>query len=260
LIKPANWLSHLEFEWQSPVWGHWWRELSRHNLLVRFDQRGVGLSDWDVSDLSFETFVSDLEAVIEATGFRRFALLGVSQGCATCIAYAVRHPERVAAMVLYGGYAAGWRARGDEQEIARRRAMVELMRTGWGLENAAFRQLFASLFVPNASPEQMQWFNDLARITTSPENAVRLSQTFGQIDVRHLLRQVRVPTLVLHQSGDAVVPMWAGRLLATEIPNAKFVALDGSSHIILEDEASWRRFLSEVREFLDELIPSGSGV
>jgi pimeloyl-ACP methyl ester carboxylesterase len=155
-------------------------------------------------------------------------------------------------MILYGGYAAGWRARGDEKEIARRTAMVELVRTGWGLENPAFRQLFTSLFVPNASSEQTAWFNDLARITTSPENAVRLQETFSLIDVRHLLGKVRSPTLVLHQSGDAAVPMRAGRELATGIPGARFVALDGDNHIILENEASWPRFLSEVKAFLDE--------
>ncbi len=252
LVKAANWLSHLEYEWQSPVWGHWWHALSQSNMLVRFDGRGVGLSDWDVDDVSFEALVRDLEAVVDSAGLERFALLGVSQGCATCIAYAAKHPERVSAMILYGGYAAGWQARGDPIEIARRTAMVELIRTGWGLDNPAFRQVFTSLFVPDATPEQTLWFNDLARITTSPDNAVRLQLSFSTIDVTHLLTRVKAPTLVLHLSGDAVVPLAAGRTVAAGIPNAEFVVMDGSNHIILETDPSWPRFVSEVRTFLSQ--------
>ncbi len=252
LVKAANWLSHLEYEWQSPVWGHWWCELSRSHRLIRYDERGVGLSDWQVEDLSFSAFVRDLEAVVDAVGLERFALLGLSQGAPTCIEFAVRHPERVSCMVLYGGYAAGWLARGDRQEIARRQAMVELTRAGWGQNNPAFRQVFTSLFMPGATAAQANWFNDLCRITTSPENAARLQVSCAEIDVREQLRRVRVPTLVVHQRDDAVVPMEAGRFIAANIPDARFIVTEGRNHVMLEDEECWPRFVDEVNEFISE--------
>jgi DNA-binding winged helix-turn-helix (wHTH) protein/pimeloyl-ACP methyl ester carboxylesterase len=252
LVKAANWLSHLEYEWQSPVWGHWWRELSKHNRLIRYDERGMGLSDWNVEDLSFSAFVRDLEAIVDSMKLDRFALLGLSQGAPTCIEYAVRHPERVSCMVLYGGYAAGWLVRNDPQEVARRMAMVHLTRSGWGQNNPAFRQIFTSLFIPEATTEETQWLNDLCRISTSPENAARLQLSCAEIDVTDRLREVSVPTLVIHNRDEAVVPLAAGRLLATSIPNARFVVTEGSNHIILEKDACWPRFLAEVQEFINE--------
>jgi pimeloyl-ACP methyl ester carboxylesterase/DNA-binding winged helix-turn-helix (wHTH) protein len=255
LVKAANWLSHVEYEWESPVWRHWWRDLSHDNLLIRYDERGNGLSDWAVDDLGYQTFVRDLEAVVDAAGVDRFPLLGLSQGCATCIDFAVRHPERVTCLILYGGYAAGWQARGNAEEIARRKAMVELTRMGWGQDNPAFRQIFTSLFVPSATPMQMAWFNELARLTTSPENAARLQVSCSLIDVRSLLEKVQVPTLVLHVRNDAVVPLEAGRQLAAGIPDARLVLLEGENHIILEEDACWPRFLSEVGDFIKEHSP-----
>jgi DNA-binding SARP family transcriptional activator/pimeloyl-ACP methyl ester carboxylesterase len=250
LVKPANWLTHLEYDWHSPVWRHWMRELSRDRRLVRYDERGNGLSDWAVEDLTFDVCVRDLEAVVDAAGLGRFPMLGVSQGCASAVAYAVRHPERVSGLVLYGGYARGWAMRGTPAEIVRRTALATLIQHGWGEENPAFRQTFTTLFIPGATSEQMRWFNDLQRVTASPANAFRLHDMFGQIQVEALLPQVRVPTLVLHCRGDGVVPFEEGRRIAMAVPGARFVPLEGRNHILLETEPAWPRFLAEVRTFL----------
>jgi pimeloyl-ACP methyl ester carboxylesterase/DNA-binding winged helix-turn-helix (wHTH) protein len=250
LIKAANWLSHLEYDWQSPVWRHLLHALADNRRLVRYDARGNGLSDWQVDDISFEAFVRDLESVVEAIGLRRFPLMGMSQGCAVSVAYAVRHPERVSHLVLYGGYARGKRRRGSSQDMEQSDALLTLMRQGWGQENPAFRQIFTSLFIPGGTAEQMQWFNDLQRITTSPENAVRIRQAVDDIDVSELLRQVKAPTLVLHCRNDAVHPFDEGRRLAAGIPGARFVALEGSNHVILESDPAWPRFIEEIGNFL----------
>ena len=175
-MKAANWLNHLEYDWQSPIWSHLLHALAAEHRLIRYDERGNGLSDWDVDDISFDAFVSDLESVVEATGLKRFALLGISQGCAVSIAYAVRYPERVSHLVLYGGFARGR----NRRDVAQADTLIALIRQGWGQENPAFRQFFTSLFVPGGTPEQMQWFNDLQRITTSPENAVRILEATGE--------------------------------------------------------------------------------
>jgi pimeloyl-ACP methyl ester carboxylesterase len=195
--------------------------------------------------------VTDLEAVVETTGLERFALLGISQGCATSIAYSVRHPERVTHMVLLGGYAVGWakRARSDAEK-EQGAAMLTLMRLGWGQENPAFRQLFTSQFIPGGTKEQIDWFNELQRISTSPEDAVRNLIATGDTDVSALLAQVSVPTLVMHSRDDARVPFDQGRRLATGIPGARFVPLASRNHLILEDEPAFPRFLEEMRGFL----------
>jgi pimeloyl-ACP methyl ester carboxylesterase len=250
LVKAANWLNHLEYDWQSPVWRHLLHELAQNNSLIRYDERGNGLSDWDVSDISFEAFVRDLETVVDAVGLDRFPLLGISQGCSVSIAYAVRHPGRVSHLVLYGGYARGRRMRGSQEAVEQEEAIVTLMRQGWGQENPVFRQIFTSLFIPEATSGQIKWFNDLQRMTASPENAVRLRNTFGGIDVTNLLPEVTVPTLVLHCRNEVAVPFDEGRLMATMIPGARFVALEGQNHLILEDEPAWPRFLDEVKNFL----------
>ena len=241
LVKSANWLSHLEFDWQSPVWRHWFQFLSESHQLIRYDPRGCGLSDWEVEDLSQEAQLADLEAVIDASGLDRFPLLGISQGGATCIEYAVRHPERVTKLVLYGAYAEGWAQRGDEAKRAGM-ALIELIRQGWWQDNPAFRQLFGSLFIPDASADQVRWFSDLMRTTTRPSIAARIFESFGGINVRSLLSAVQVPTVVIHARGDARIPLDQGRLLAAEIPNAHFVTLEGRNHILIEEEPAWERF------------------
>ncbi len=250
LVKAANWLNHLEYDWQSPIWSHLLHALARDHRLIRYDARGNGLSDWEVGDFSFDAFVNDLESVIDAAGVEKFALFGISQGCAVSIAYAVRNPERVTRLVLYGGFARGRRKRGSQQEIENTDAISTLMRQGWGQDNPAFRQLFTSLFIPGGTPEQMQWFNDLQRITASPDNAVRLRRMVDDIDIVNLLPLVKVPTLVLHCRNDSVQPFDEGRRMAAGIPGARFVALEGHNHLILESDPAWSRLLNEIRNFL----------
>jgi pimeloyl-ACP methyl ester carboxylesterase/DNA-binding winged helix-turn-helix (wHTH) protein len=251
LVKPANWMTHLEYDWESPVWRHWLRELSRERTLVRYDERGNGLSDHDADDLSFEAWVRDLETVVDTMGLERFPLLGISQGCAVAIAYAVRHPERVSQLVLYGGFAEGviTRAR-TKQELDEGAIVMRGIPLGWGHDNPAFRMFFAARFLPEGTPEQMRWFSELQRVTTSPEIAARLLSTSATIDVTQLAPQVRAPTLVLHATGDAAVPFSEGRKLAALVPGARFVPLEGRNHILLESEPAWTRFVDEVRRFL----------
>jgi class 3 adenylate cyclase/pimeloyl-ACP methyl ester carboxylesterase len=251
LVKTGNWMTHLEFDFESPIWQHLYRELSRDHRLIRYDARGNGLSDRNVQDVSFESFVGDLEVVVDAAGLNRFALLGISQGCAVSIAYAVRHPERVTHLLLFGGYAVGWAKRSrSAAEKEQDAAMLTLMRLGWGQENPTFRQLFTSQFIPGGSKAQADWFNELQRISTSPEDAVRNLIANGDTDVTALLAQVSVPTLVMHSHGDARVPFDLGRRLAAGIPGARFVPLASGNHLILEDEPAFPRFLQEIRTFI----------
>ncbi len=251
LVKAANYLTHLEHDWNSPVWRHWWQALSETHRLIRYDARGSGLSDWDVNNFNMEAWVSDLEAVVSALNVDRFALLGVSQGAAVCVAYAIKHPERVSRLVLYGGYARGRFHRNlDTQGRLEAEALINLIRVGWGQENPAFRQLFTTMLMPDADLDQMASLNDLARISTTPENASEMERAYYQIDVRHLAAKITVPTLVLHARQDATIPMEEGRLLATIIPDSRFVQLESRNHILLEQEAAWSRFLVEVRSFL----------
>jgi pimeloyl-ACP methyl ester carboxylesterase len=259
LVKPSNWLTHLEHDWESPVWRHWLRELSRDRTLVRFDQRGSGLSDRDAADISFEAFVRDLETVVDAMGLERFPLFGVSQGCAVAIAYAARHPERVTRLVLYGGFAQGAVARArTPQELDEATLLTRQMPLYWGRDNPAFRLFFAARFVPEGTPEQMHWFSELQRVTTTPETAVRLRIASAELDVTDLAPRVRAPTLVLHATGDAVQPFDQGRLLAALVPDAQFVSLESRNHILLESEPAWPRFVDEVRRFLDAGTDAGN--
>lgn len=259
LVKAANWLNHLEFDLKSPVWRHWLAGLSATHRLVRYDERGCGLSDWDVPEFSLEHWVQDLEAVVEASGVHRFPLLGISQGGPVAITYATRHPERVSHLILYGIYARGWARRGLSPEaLAREEALITLTLRGWGQDTAAYRQLFTGLFVPDANEEQLRWFNELQRISTSPENAVRFQRTFGDLDVSDLLPGLTVPTLVLHAREDAKIPFEEGRWIAGQIPDCRFVALDSRNHVLLAHEPAWVVFLEEMRRFLG-VEPSAEG-
>ena len=250
LVKAANWLSHLEYDWRSPIWSHLLHALAADHRLIRYDERGNGLSDWEVNDISFDSFVRDLESVVDTIGLDKFALFGVSAGCAVSIAYALRHPERVTHLVLYGGFVRGLRKRGSREQIERSDALRTLILQGWGQENPAFRQIFTSMFIPDGTAEQVQWFNDLQRITASPQNAVRLMRAMEDIDMEPLLPQVRTPTLVMHCRGDARVPLDEGRRIATGIKGARFVGLEGRNHLILESEPAWGRFLDEIKDFM----------
>ncbi|HEX6622614.1 MAG TPA: alpha/beta fold hydrolase, partial [Pyrinomonadaceae bacterium] len=251
LVKAANWLSHLEFDWRSPVWRHWLRELSRGRTLIRYDERGCGLSDRDAEEFTVDAWVRDLEAVVEAAGLERFPMLGISQGASIAIAYAVRHPEKVSHLILYGGYARGRLRRNPSQrQIEEAEILLQLVKVGWGQENPAFRQVFTTLFIPEGTPEQLRWFNELQRVSSSPEGAARILNGFHVIDVCDLAIQVNVPTLVLHGRGDLCVPFDEGRLLASLVPGARFVPLESNNHVLLESEPAWRHFLTEVRDFI----------
>jgi len=248
-VKAANWLNHLEFEWESPVWKHWLETIARHHTCVRYDERGCGLSDWNV-DVSFASWVEDLEIVVDTLGIDDFVLLGISQGAAVAAAYAARHPGRVRRLVLFGGFARGWRHWEDRRPDEARTALVKLLSLGWGRSNPAFQQVFTTMFIPDAGPEQMEWFNDLQQISTSPENAARMMDEFARIDVRGLLGEVKTPTIVFHTDDDLVIPFDEGRLLAAGIPGARFVPLPSRNHLVLEHEAAWQIMQRELGEFL----------
>jgi DNA-binding winged helix-turn-helix (wHTH) protein len=250
VIKTGTWLNHLEHDWESPVWKHLFTELATRHTFIRYDARGNGLSDWNVKDFSLDAFLGDLETVVEATSVERFALLGISQACAVSVAYAVRHPERVSHLILYGGFARGWCRHGSPETVELMAATELLMKKGWGRKNPAFRQYFSTVFMPDASPELLQSFNELQRKSTSAENAVAILRSINEFDIDHLLPQVKVPTLVLHCRGDSAQPFDEGRRLAAGIPGARFVALDGRNHLIMENDPEWVRFRDEIRAFL----------
>ena len=251
LVKAGNWLTHLAYDWDSPVWRHWMRFFADKFRFVRYDERGCGMTEWKVGDLSFDRWISDLEAVADITQTQPFVLLGISGGAATCIAYAAKHPERVSRLVLYGGYARGAAVRGTERQAREFAAIVELARVGWGQDHPVFRRVFTSRFIPDATEEQVEWFSELCRKTTSPEIAGELLECRSRIDVTPLLERVTVPTLVLHARDDVVVPLAEGRLLAAEIPSAQFVELESRNHILLQHEPAWARFCEAVSEFTD---------
>jgi DNA-binding winged helix-turn-helix (wHTH) protein/alpha-beta hydrolase superfamily lysophospholipase len=251
LVKASNWLTHLDFEWGSPIWRHWYTALSRHHRLVRYDERGNGMSQRDVPDVNFDTWIRDLETVVDAAGLDRFPLLGISRGGPIAIAYAVKHPERVAKLVLYGAFAVGMNHVGTPQQLEARRALASLLRLGWGLNNPAFCRTFTCRFIPEATPEHEQWFDELQRVSTSPENAARLMERDDDIDVRPLLSQVKTPTLVIHCDRDHAVPPEKGRLLAAEIPGARYVSLPSANHLMLAEEPAWSLFLEELGLFLN---------
>ena len=250
LVKAANWLTHLEDEWANPLWGHWIQFFCRHFRLVRYDERGCGMSDWEADDLSLERRVEDLETVIAAAGLTEpFPLLGISQGGAASIAYAARHPERVSRLLLYGAYARGTARRGDPEAARTNQAIIDLARFGWGQDNPAFRQVFTSRFLPGGTNEQIGWFNDLCRKTTSPRMAAALMESRRSLDAVAYLEKIRTPTLVIHARDDQAVPLAEGRLVASGIPGAQFVELDSKNHILLSNEPAWERFCGAVLEF-----------
>ncbi len=250
LMKVANWLSHLELDWKGRVWREWIRLLARGRQLVRYDARGNGLSAWNPPRMDFESFLADLGTVFDAAGVRRAPLLGLSQGAAIAIAFAARHPERVSRLVLVGGVARGWRKIDKPRTRERFEAMMVLMRQGWGGTNPAFRQMFTSAFFPRGPQEVTDWWNELQRQTTTPENAAELLSAVGSFDVREELARIRVPTLVLHSREDAVIPMREGVTLAAGIPGARFVPLESPNHVLVPDEPAWQRFAAEIEAFL----------
>ena len=261
VVKAANWLTHLEYEWESPVWRHWNQFFSTHYRFVRYDERGCGMSGWQDGVLSLDQWAADLGSVIDAARpDGPVTLLGISQGAAPCIQYALRHPERVARMVLYGGYARGAMRRGTPAPELAHRAMIDLARVAWGKDNPTFRQVFTSRFIPGGTPEQLQWFNDLCLKTTSGEVVAKLLEWRAVVDITASLADVRTPTLVVHARDDEVIPIAEGRLLASGIPGAEFVELDSRNHILLEGEPAWQRFKDAVLAFLQPVSAADDSV
>ena len=251
LVKAANWLTHLDYDFENPVWQHWLAGLADHRTLVRYDERGCGLSDWNVDRFRFDDWVDDLELVVDAVGLERFPLLGLSQGAAVAVAFAARHPERVTKLVLAGAYGRGRLVRATTDDERRAAALdLEVARVGWGRDDPSFRQMFTSQFLPDGTREQWEEFNELQRRTTSAHNAVRFLETFGQIDVTEIAPQVQCPTLMLHARDDRRVPVASARELATLIPGCQLVSLPSRNHILTSTEPAWPMFLGEVERFL----------
>jgi pimeloyl-ACP methyl ester carboxylesterase/DNA-binding CsgD family transcriptional regulator len=252
LVKASNWMTHLEYERESPVWRHWVRELSRGRTLIRFDERGCGLSDRHFDGTpTLETYVGDLAAVVDAAGLEQFALLGLSGGGPTAIEYAVRNPKRVSRLVLYGTWARGRNKRG-EGAVDQARVLGDLIRVGWGGAVPAFRQVFSSIYIPSAGEEQRRWYDELQQASSSGEMAARLWHSRSDIDISDTARRTTQPALVLHATGDRAVPYEEGRLLASLLPDARFVTLESDNHILQQGEPAWDAFLSEVRAFLGD--------
>lgn len=253
IVKTAHWMTHLEHDRQSPVWRHWLRDIGEGRQLVRYDGRGCGLSDRYPEDVSLDAFVADLEAVVDAAGLEHFALLGASQGGPIAIRYALRHPDRVSHLVLYGTYARGRARRAlSAEERDEGDLLASLVRVGWGRADPAFRRVFTSRFVPDATPQQMEWFDELQRLSATPEAATRLRAVWSDIDVHDGLADMQPPTLVAHVRGDAVVPFEEGRMLASHIPRARLIALPGRNHILLENDSGWPVFVDELRRFIGQ--------
>ena len=248
LVVSTCWLSHLQYDWQSPVWRHYLTGLGAVAATVRYDERGFGLSDWDVEDFSFESRIADLEAVVDDAGLDQFALLGMAQGGQVTIAYTARHPERVTRLILHSAYPAFTSGEVNEELED---AFVQLIKVGWARPESEFRRVFTSMMIPGASEEQMTWLDALQKVSTSSTNAIRSRSQRRGLDVTDLLPEVRVPTLVLHQRDERVNPFEDGRELAARIPDARLVALDSANHILLAGEPAWQVFLDEVTAFLE---------
>ena len=250
LVKASNWLNHLEFDWESPVWMHFFKELAGRYRLIRYDARGNGLSSWDVSDYSLDRQVEDLRAVVDTLGLETFPLLGLSQGCAKAVAFAARFPERVTKLILLGGYARGWRRRNEPDSVSVGEARCALIRAGWGSDNKAIRQMFTTIYMPDAPAESQMWFTDLQKKTASPANAAEILMAHGDVDIRGILPDIRAPTLVFHSRNDVGVPYGQGQELAAGIKDARFVTLDTPNHILPVTDPAWNRCMRLIHDFL----------
>jgi len=251
IVKVATCFNHLGFEWEGPVWRHWVRDLTERHSLLRYDGRGNGLSEWDVTDMTFEAWVRDLETVVDAAGLEKFVLLGQSQGGAVSIEYAARHPERVSHLVLCGAYARGAYHRGAAEVIEIRNALETLVQLNWGKTNPTFLSTVTSMYIPeHASEEEKEWFLQLQSVSVSTANLVEFMRGCDAINVRDVLPKLRVPTIVFHCDKDKIAPMDEGRILAAEIPGARFVPLVSGNHILMEKEPAWKVFREELAEFL----------
>lgn len=244
-------MSHLEHDWDSPVWRPWLENWSRFHTFYRYDPRGCGLSDWNVSDFSFDSLVSDLETIVDEAGLEQFDLFAMSQGGSIAIAYAARHPERVRRLIVYGGYIRGQLVRDPTPEqLESAEVELKLLKLSWGNENPAYRQVLTTFLIPGGTPEQFAWFNNLQLVSTSPSNAMELQKTFNSVDVCGLAKAVKTPTMVIQARHDAAVPFEEGRQVAAHIPNARFVTLESKNHILLKSEPAWSYFWEEFYRFL----------
>jgi DNA-binding winged helix-turn-helix (wHTH) protein/pimeloyl-ACP methyl ester carboxylesterase len=250
LVRTTHWLSHVEYDWLSPITSPFLHSLADCSRLIRYDGRGVGLSDRSVPKLSFATFQTDLETVVNSLKLERFALLGTSQGAAIAISYAARHPNRVSKLILHGAYALGRNRRGTREDVDEAKVMISMMRRGWGDEHSAFMRAFSTLFLPNGSLEQIKAYADLQRIATTPEIATKIRTIQDELDIRDVLPKVRAPTIVFHSRHDNVVPFEQGRLVAASIPNSQFVPLGSDNHVLLSDEPAFVEFMEMVKRFL----------
>ena len=253
LVVTTCWLSHLQYDWESPVWRHFLEDVGAISTTIRYDERGYGLSDWDVEDFSFERRVQDLEAVVDDAGLERFALLGMAQGGQVAIAYAARHPDRVTRLVMHNAYLA---FAANDDDLQMEEAFVQLIKVGWGRPESEFRRVFTSLMIPGATEEQMSWLDELQRMSTSTTNAIRSRAARRGIDVTEVAAGLRLPTLVLHGMRERMNGFDEGRRLAAAVPNARLVPLESGNHIMLRDEPAWRVFVDELRGFL---APDGVG-
>ena len=253
VVRASHWLTHLEYELDSPVWRHLILGMACRHTLVRYDGRGTGLSQRDAVDISMDRWVSDLECIVDSLSLERFILLGVSQGGAISIQYAARHPDRVSHLIIHGAYARGFLHRENPDK---QRQFVELnralVREGWGSEHDAYRQWFTSQFIPEGTAEQSRWFNDLERVSATPEMMERFVIELSNINVTDSLPKVKAPTLVTHCKGDVRVPFALGQEIAAGIPGAKFVPLDSRNHVFLADEPATRVFFDAVTSFLGD--------
>ncbi|MET0740080.1 MAG: alpha/beta fold hydrolase [Candidatus Nanopelagicales bacterium] len=252
LVKVANWLTHLDYDWGSPVWSHWWHALSAQHTLVRYDERGCGLSDWsvDAGSFSLEAWVRDLETVVDSLGLERFPMLGMSQGGPIALTYAARHPERVSHLVIFGTCARATWVKADAQERRTLAALGELIRTSWGGDEPGFRQVYDAKFLPDGPLETWRAFDELQRRSTSPENAYRLWRAFGHLDATESARVVETPTLLLHSTDDQVWPFPEAEELHRLMPHSRLVPLDSRNHILQANEPAFAVFLNEVRAFI----------
>jgi DNA-binding winged helix-turn-helix (wHTH) protein/pimeloyl-ACP methyl ester carboxylesterase len=248
VVKVGTWLTHVERDWRTPVWGPLYARVAQQFRLIHYDPRGC--VELNAAEISFEGFVRDLESVVDSCRLERFSLLCFSQGAAVGAAFAARHPGRIERIVMSGGFPLGWRKRGNPAEIATREAMVTLIQHGWGQDNPAFRRIFNTRMWPDLTPEQMAAFDELQRCAATPESAARIQLVTAEIDVVGLLPQLAAPTLVIHSRDDGSIPREMGLLLAREIPAARFLELDSRNHIPMPHEPVWERYIDEMCAFL----------
>lgn len=251
LLISGSWMTHLEQDWENPAFGDYIRHLSDRFSVIRYDQRGNGLSQWDNVDINFDRMVDDMEVVVDAYGHEKVAILGLSQGASVSIAYALRNPQRISHLILSGGYARGRRQRGNSADIEESEALVNLIRNSWGNENPAIRQILTTLFMPDASKDEMEWFNEFQKLCGPAGNIAQFRALFDDMNVTQLLPKVAIPTLVLHSDRDAVAPLSEGKFLATQIPGASFVQLNSPNHLLFASEQDFPKMITSIQDFID---------